>query len=78
MFVILHGLKPDLENNVEGKQTQQKMYYDSIGDPVYVRNFGRGPLWLSGHTVHSTNYVSFLDRSTCRHHIRCGTEENTT
>ena len=29
----------------------------SIGDPVYVRNFGRGPLWLPGHIVPSTDYV---------------------
>ena len=91
----LNRLKPDLENKVEGKQTQQKMYYDrqtklrqmSIGDPVYVRNFGRGPLWLPGHIVHSTDYISFqielLDGRTCRRHIdhvrtRFDTEENTT
>ena len=71
------------------------MYYDrqtklrqmSIGDPVYVRNFGRGPLWLPGHIVHSTDYVSFqielLDGRTCRRHIdhvrtRFDREENTT
>ena len=56
-------------------------------DPVYVRNFGRGPLWLPGHIVHSTDYVSFqielLDGRTCRRHIdrvrtRFDTEENTT
>ena len=71
------------------------MYYDrqtrlrqmSIGDPVYVRNFGRGPLWLPRHIVHSTDNVSFqielLDGRTCRLHInhvrtRFDTEENTT
>ena len=88
----LDRLKPDLKQG-RGK-TQQKMYYVktrlrqmSIGVPVYVHNFGRGPLWLPRHIVHSTDHVSFqidlLDGRTCRLHIthvrtRFDTEENTT
>ena len=52
----LGQLRPDLSTRVESKQEAQKRNHDNqvhprtfqMGDPVFVRNFGRGPTWLSG------------------------------
>ena len=50
-------LHPDLHSRVQQKQLQQKLNHDpavprslqlSVGDPVYARNYGVGPSWLSG------------------------------
>ena len=47
---------PDLATKVESKQATQKRNHDNhtdirtfqTGDPVFVRNYTKGPTWLSG------------------------------
>ena len=49
-------VQPDLSSHVESKQLAQKRQHDvhckervfQINDPVFVKNFGSGPTWLSG------------------------------
>ena len=60
-------IHPDVSGRVVLKQQKQKHAHDqraverrfTAGDPVYVRNFGRGQPWLQGHILESTGPVSF-------------------
>ena len=52
-------LRPDLSRKVQQSQDRQKQAHDAhskprqfvIGDTVYARNYGQGPLWLPGLVV---------------------------
>jgi len=55
----LDQLQPNLIDRVNARQQAQKRNHDNhaklrnlkVGDPVFVRNFNKGPKWLSG-TIH--------------------------
>ena len=52
-------LRPDLSSKVQQSQDRQKQAHDAhsrprqfaVGDTVYARNYGQGPLWLPGLVV---------------------------
>ena len=72
-------LKPDLTVRVEDKQWQQKSTHNvsakarkfSMGDKVYVRNFGQGTRWLHGVIEKITGPVSFIVRMEDGNERRC-------
>ena len=55
----LDQLIPNLQAQVQQKQLKQKARHDrttrpktfQIGEPVFIRNFSRGPTWLPGTIV---------------------------
>ena len=63
----LDQIRPDLSGHVESKQEAQKKYHDrhskartfEINDPVFVKNPGSGPRWLSGHITKIRGPVSY-------------------
>lgn len=64
----LDAIKPDVGKTVETKQSQQKEQHDrrsrertlSVGNKVYVRNFGRGKPWMSGYLLRKSGPLSFM------------------
>ena len=73
-------LRPDLGGHVRSRQEQQKKDHDAhvqlrefaVGARVFVRNFGRGPLWLPGVVKELMGPVSYTveledDRVVHRH-----------
>ena len=77
----LGQLIPDLATKVESKQAAQKRNHDNhtdihtfqIGDPVFVRNYTKGPTWLSGEIKEirgPLSYtVSLLDGRLVKKHV---------
>ena len=61
-------VRPNTAERVEGKQLQQKANHDVVtrphlfqkGEEVYVRNFGRGQMWLPGRVVKHTSSFLYL------------------
>ena len=59
-------LRPDITRRVEEKQYQHKVRHDRTAksqvsdDLVYVKNFGKGQMWLPGKIVKVTGPVSFI------------------
>ncbi|KAK3798399.1 hypothetical protein RRG08_041699 [Elysia crispata] len=53
---------PTVQSSVSQRQCKQKLNYDrtsgerefGIHDSVYVRNYGKGEIWISGQIVEST------------------------
>ena len=72
-------LKPDIHKRVEEKQAKQKEAHDtsarvrefSLGDKVFVRNFGQGERWLHGEVVEVTGPVSYRIRMAGGNQRRC-------
>jgi len=77
----LDQLQPNLTDRVNARQQAQKKNHDNhaklynlkVGDPVFVRNFNKGPKWLSG-TIHDVRgpvsfTVSLTDGRLVRKHI---------
>ena len=64
-------LKPNLEQKVAEKQRRQQFNHDkhsrvrqfSDGDKVFVKNQGRGEMWLPGHILERSGPVSFKVQS---------------
>lgn len=64
----LDYLHPDLSRQVQQSQDRQKQGHDvhsrlrefSVGDNVYARNYGQGPLWLPGKVIDVSGSVSYL------------------
>ena len=60
-------IKPDLHQRVETEQFKQKIAHDKhsfnqsfhLGDPVFARNFSRGPQWLPATIVQRSGPLSF-------------------
>ena len=58
----LDAIRPDLSRTVEKRQDQQKRQHNSrvkvrmfaVKDKVFVRNFGRGKLWLPGYLLRTS------------------------
>ena len=73
-------LQPNLEQKVAEKQRRQQFDHDkhsrvcqfSDGGKVFVKNQGRGEMWLPGHIIGSSGPVSFKvqleDGRTVGHH----------
>ena len=63
----LDQLHPDLGRKVCQSQDQQKRGHDvrsqvrefKVGDKVYARNYGQGPLWLPGEVVAVCGLISY-------------------
>lgn len=73
-------LQPDLGGRVKQKQAQQKQLHDrhatdrvfNIGDPVYVKNFSSGQIWLPGFISEKSGPVSYqinLGNRVVRRHV---------
>jgi len=60
-------VRPNLKSHVHKKQMDQKVNHDQhaklrtfqVGDMVYVKNFARGPVWVSGHITCQNGPVSY-------------------
>ena len=77
-------VKPDIHSRVEGKQLRQQLHsrgskdrHFNVGDAVYVKNFHKGPPWISGNILAAIGNVSYQismedGRSFTRHvdHLR--------
>ena len=59
--------KPCVEQQVHVRQEQQKMYHDhtrsrpdfAVGEPVNVKNFGKGPKWVAAVVARKTGPLSY-------------------
>ena len=60
-------MRPSVQSNVIHRQEQQKHGHDqrakersfNPGDPVYVRNFGQGTIWMPGTIVQARGPVAY-------------------
>ncbi len=65
-------VRPDLEARILKRQFAQQLQANmhsrsrsfSVGDPIYMRNFGNGPRWIPGTIRLSVGEVSYLRRWT--------------
>ena len=61
-------LRPDLKQNIDQKQAEQKQHHDlhakqrqfSVGQPVMVRNLRPGPTWIPGIIVKQSGPLSYI------------------
>lgn len=73
----LDAIRPDLSRTVEKRQDQQKRQHDSrakvqmLKDKVFVRNFGRGKLWLPGYLLCTSGPCSFMVKLLDGRVMRC-------
>ena len=77
----LDQLTPNLQAQAQQKQLKQKVGHDQnsrprtfkIGDPVFIRNFTRGPPWLPGTVLKIQGSrslkIKLTDGRICRRHI---------
>ena len=64
----LDFIQPDLASHVEAKQMIQKKNHDSysrdrvfqVGDLIFVKNFGNGPVWLPGKIKEIRGPLSYI------------------
>lgn len=79
----LDQLQPDLGRKVRQSQDQQKRGHDvrsqfrefKVGDKVYARNYGQGPVWLPGEVVAVSGSVSYTVALEDGRNVRRHTEQ---